>query len=477
MENHNNTSFSIEKKVVLVKPSKTTPSHALSLSTIDNDLLLRVLNQTIYVYKSNNIISTTQDHNDHERKIDNKKTDPASLIEKALSDVLVFYYPLAGMMKKQSDGKLQINCNAIGVPFLVANADCQLSSLDYLHGIEVDVKTAQMFLFDFPSDPNEGEHPLVVQVTKFACGGFTIGMGLSHSICDGSGAAQFFRAMTELASGKSEPSIKPVWERQKLVAKAPLGTPKFIVDPASLATSPFLPTDDILHACFNVNAESIKRLRMDLIKECEGDHVHQTQGNFYFTTFEVLTAYVWRSRFRAMKLSPDAKTLICLAMNIRSLLNPPLPDGYYGNSFINANAVLTGKDLNEKPLSETANVIKECKKSSSTNEYIYTTLELLEREKELTVMLKDVALAMTDCRHLGLFEDIDFGWGDPVNLVLVPCDDVDLCLFWPPNNVDPSMKGGVRVHVTLPRAAMPKFKEEMDALKVQEDHNDNALEA
>ncbi|KAK1556063.1 hypothetical protein Q3G72_035317 [Acer saccharum] len=476
MENHNNTSFSIEKKeVVLVKPSKTTPSHALSLSTIDNDLLLRVLHRFIYVYKSNNIFSTAQEHNDHERKTDNKQTDPASLIEKALSDVLVFYYPLAGMMKMQSDGKLQINCNAIGVPFLVANADCQLSSLDYLDGIEVDVKTAQKFLFDFPSDPNEGEHPLVIQVTKFACGGFTIGMGLSHSICDGSGAAQFFRAMAELASGKSEPSIKPVWQRQKLVAKAPPGTPKFIVDPASLATSPFLPTDDILHAYFNVNAESIKRLRMDLIKECEGDHVHQTQGNFYFTTFEVLAAYVWRSRFRAMKLSPDAKTLICLVMNIRRHLNPPLPDGYYGNSFINANVVLTGKDLNEKPLSETAKVIKECKKSSSTNEYIYTTLELLEREKELNVMLKDVALAVSDCRNLGLSEDIDFGWGDPVNLVIVPCDDVDLCLFWPPNNVDPSMKGGIRVHVTLPRAAMPKFKEEMDALKVQEDHNGNAL--
>ncbi|KAI9161823.1 hypothetical protein LWI28_020993 [Acer negundo] len=478
MENHNNTSFSIEKKkVVLVKPSKTTPSsHALSLSTIDNDLSLRVLYRTIYVYKSNNIFSTTQDHHDRERKTDNKQTDPASLIEKALSDVLVFYYPLAGMMKRQSDGKLQINCNAIGVPFLVANADCQLSFLDYLDGIEVDVKTARKFLFDFPSDPNEGEHPLVVQVTKFACGGFTIGMGLSHSICDGSGAAQFFQAMAELASGKSEPSIKPVWERQKLVAKAPPGPPKFFVDPASLATSPFLPTDDILHACFNVNAESIKRLRMDLIKECEGDHVHQTdQGNFYLTTFEVLTAYVWRSRFRAMKLSPDAKTLICLTMNIRRRLNPPLPDGYYGNAFINANAVLTGKDLNEKPLSETAKVIKECKKSSSTNEYINTTLELSERMRELNVMCVGIALELTDCRQIGLIEDIDFGWGGPVNLVLVPCDNVDLCLFWPPNNVDPSMKGGVRVHVTLPRAAMPKFKEEMDALKVQEDHNDNAL--
>ncbi|KAK1578940.1 hypothetical protein Q3G72_034358 [Acer saccharum] len=499
MTNHYNTAFSIEKKkVVLVKPSKPTPSsHVLSLSTIDNDHNLQLLCQTIYVYKSNHVIpsinnghshhhengnhNNTHDDNHVQPKSDhNNQTDPASLIEKALSDVLVFYYPLAGMMKRQSDGRLQINCNAIGVPFLVANVDCQLSSLDYLDGI--DVEAAQKLVFDFPShDPNEGEHPLVFQVTKFTCGGFTIGMGLSHSVCDGSGAAQFFRAMAELASGKSEPSLKPVWEREKLVSKSTPGPPKFIVDPASLATSPFLPTNDFMHESFNVNAESIKKLKMDLIKECEGDnHDHEiTRGNFYFTTVEVLSAYVWRSRFRALKLNPDAKTMIGMAMNIRRHLNPPLPNGYYGNAFISANVVLSGKELNEKPLSETAKMIKESKKSSSTNEYIFTSLGILEGLRELNVKFggSGATMALTDWRQLGLIEEIDFGWGGSVNIVPVPWNMfgyVDLCLFLPCNHVNPSMKGGVRILVSLPRAAMLKFKEEMDALKVEDhDHNDD----
>ncbi|KAL5757045.1 hypothetical protein ACOSQ2_021791 [Xanthoceras sorbifolium] len=504
MASHYNRCFSIEKKeVVLVKPSKPTPSsHALSLSTIDNDHNLDLLCQTIYVYKSNLIISSidnghshdhengnhnssTHDH-DHDHvhvlqpKYDhNNQTDPASLIQKALSDVLVFYYPLAGLIKRQSDdnGRLQINCNAIGVPFLVANADCQLSSLDYLDGI--DVETARKFVFDCPSsdDPHEGEHPLVFQVTKFSCGGFTIGIGLSHSVCDGFGAVQFFRAMAELASGRSEPSMKPVWEREKLVAKLVTpGPPKFVADPASLATSPFLPSDDISHACFNVNAESIKRLKMALIKECEA---HEIQENLYFTTVEVLSAYVWRSRFRALKLNPDdAKTVLGVAMNIRRHFNPPLPDGYYGNAFVSANVVLTGKELNEKPLSQTAKLIKESKKSSSTDEHICTTLGILERMRELNVKFEGngATMALTDWRQLGLIEDIDFGWGGSVNVVPVPWNMfgyVDLCLFLPPNHVNPSMEGGVRVHVSLPRAAMPKFKEEMDALKVEDDHHPN----
>lgn len=52
---------------------------------------------------------------------------------------------------------------------------------------------------------------------------------------------------------------------------------------------------------------------------------------------------------------------------------------------------------------------------------------------------------------------------------------MDLCLFLPPPNLDPAMKGGVRVLVSLPRSAMPKFKEEMDSLKLGNDDDNSVL--
>jgi tRNA threonylcarbamoyladenosine modification (KEOPS) complex Pcc1 subunit len=53
--------------------------------------------------------------------------DPACVIREALSQALVYYYPLAGKLNKRSDdGKLQINCTADGVPFLVATANSLL---------------------------------------------------------------------------------------------------------------------------------------------------------------------------------------------------------------------------------------------------------------------------------------------------------------------------------------------------------------
>ncbi|KAL5056181.1 hypothetical protein RYX36_036863 [Vicia faba] len=467
MGNHN-TPFSLSldtKDVVIVKPSKPTPSQILSLSTIDNDPNINILCQTIYVYKPN-------------LNSPNDQKDPASLIKEALSKALVYYYPLAGKittLDDDDDEKLGINCNGDGVPFLEANANCELSSLNYLEG--VDVPTAQKLVFDNPSQDQTSPYPLVFKVTKFLCGGFTIGMGLSHSVCDGFGASKFYRALSEFASGKNEPSVKPVWERERLTLKKtslkeeekePF---KFLVDETSLATSPFLPTKEISHECFNLNSETIKRLKMKLMKEIDSDEYHNMmKESFTVTTLEALGAYVWRSKVRALKLNNDGKTLFCLAVGVRHLMDPPLNEGYYGNAFVASNVVLKVKELNENPLFEAVKLIKESKKVSMNEEHIRNSINMLEmmRRRKIKIEGRGASLVLTDWRQLGLLQEVDFGWKGSVNIVPVPWNMfgfVDLCLFLPPNNLDPLMKGGVRIFVSLPKSSMAKFKEEMELLK------------
>ncbi|XP_068495347.1 tetrahydroanabasine acetyltransferase-like [Phaseolus vulgaris] len=437
------------KDVVKVKPSKPTPCELLSLSTIDSDPVLNILCQTIYVYKAN-------------LDSPNGQLDPAHVIKEALSKVLVYYYPLAGKMVTFDDGKLGINCNAEGVPFLEATANCELSSLHYLEGI--DVPTAQKLIINNDNPSKDESHALAFKVTKFLCGGFTIGMGLSHSVCDGFGASQFFRALAELACGKSEPSVKPVWERERLMGtllKEPL---QFPFDETSRAVSPFWPTKEISHECFNFNGNSIQRLKMELMKE--SDDVRES-----FTTVETLGAYVWRSRARALELNSDGKTMLCLAVGVRRLMDPPLPEGYYGNAFVGSYVVQTVKELNERPLSEVVKLIKENKKLPSNNEYIRNAMNTLEtmRQRNIRVEGTCASVVLTDWRQLSLLEEVDFGWKASVNIIPVPWNMlgyVDLCLFLPPSNLDPSMKAGVRVFVSLPKASMPKFREEMEALKL-----------
>ncbi|GKV47119.1 hypothetical protein SLEP1_g54043 [Rubroshorea leprosula] len=226
-----------------------------------------------------------------------------------------------------SDGRLQLKCTADGVPFVVATASCQLSSLNYLEGIDNEI--ARQFVSDFKCESDFGYHLLIFQVTKFSCVRFAVGMSFAHSVCVGVGAAQFCRALTELASGKSEPPIKPVWERERLVGIPTQEPFHFLVDKSSLATSPYLPTSDIVREYFNVTAHGIEKLKISMMegsgKWCCTGKIHHNGGP---------RAYVWRSRFIALKLDANGNCSLHVAVGIRRLLDPPLADGYYGNAFI-----------------------------------------------------------------------------------------------------------------------------------------------
>ena len=152
--------FSLVKKdVELVKPSKPTPSDIiLSFSSIDNLIGLEVLTPTIFVYQRKSKSQPSDLHDDHDV---HDLQDAAEVIKEALSKALVYYYPLAGRLKRQQDdGRLKLTCNANGVPFLVASADCSLSSRNYFDGIDLEI--TKQILFDSPPS----DCPLVFQVIK-----------------------------------------------------------------------------------------------------------------------------------------------------------------------------------------------------------------------------------------------------------------------------------------------------------------------
>ncbi|KAE8667456.1 RNA-directed DNA methylation 4, putative isoform 1 [Hibiscus syriacus] len=288
-----------------------------------------------------------------------KPKDPASLQEEALSKLLVYYYPLAGKMKRESDRKLRITCNAAhdGVPFLVATANCKLSSLN--HFDDIDVQTV----------------------------------------------------------------AKPIEE-----------IPQSIVDKDLSPASPYLPTTDIVR-----DQRESKALKMKLIKESKDESV---------ISLEVLSAYIWRARFRALKLTPNGNTMLAMAVGIRRAVKPPLPEGYYGNAFTSANTAMTGQELDEEPLFKSVTRTKESKRVASDNGYIWNFMSINEKLREENRKFEAAA---------GSVNTIPLPW----NMF----GYVDLVHVLPPSKLDKSIEGGARVLVSLPRAALTKFKEEMEALK------------
>ena len=96
-QNISHRSFSIEyekatlkiemEDVLLVKPSKSTPSCILSLSTLNNKGTNNNIAQNVHVYQSSSAI------HDYDSSF-----NPCHVFKEAISPALFYYYPLAGIL-------------------------------------------------------------------------------------------------------------------------------------------------------------------------------------------------------------------------------------------------------------------------------------------------------------------------------------------------------------------------------------------
>jgi hypothetical protein len=113
--------------------------------------------------------------------------DPAAVLRSALAEALVHYYPLAGRLREEAGRKLVVDCAGQGVVFVEADADMALDDLgdvryppfprseEFIYHDHVHVSVA-----NWPPGlllPEVIGQPLLhVQVTRFKCGGFIVGV-------------------------------------------------------------------------------------------------------------------------------------------------------------------------------------------------------------------------------------------------------------------------------------------------------------
>ncbi|GLJ30289.1 hypothetical protein SUGI_0598990 [Cryptomeria japonica] len=367
----------------LVPPCLPLPRYTLYLSSLHNQPLVRINSNALLVYEG----------------CENVLADPAKTIREALSKVLVYYYPLAGRLRKKEDGKLQLECTGEGVLFVEAMVDNSLSVLGDLDKLEPSFKK---LLFRFPSDAAiEDVHPIVIQVNHFICGGFVVAVSFQHMVCDGRGIGQFLKGLGEMARGHIKPSTEPVWDRELLrprnISVHNLELTKEKIESTSNSWIPPIYKEST-QMSLNLDLETIKYVKDGIMLECLDN----------CTTFEIVAALVWQASTKVLEIPHTQNVSISFAVDARTSFNPPLPNGYYGNGVVAADAQAIAHDVINKPLSYLVNIIKKTK-MSLTNEYLRSIIDTDGFSSD------QANISLSDWRWLG-FNEVDFGSGSPVNI-------------------------------------------------------------
>ncbi|GFS38974.1 HXXXD-type acyl-transferase family protein [Actinidia rufa] len=386
------------KESTMISPAQDTPKHGLRSSDLDL-LVARIHIQTVYFYRPNGL----------------KNFFDTNILKRALSDVLVPFYPVAGRLRRDSDGRFEIYCNGEGVLFVEAESDAAVDDFgDFTPCSELRRLVPTI---DYSCD--DSSYPLLIlQVTFFKCGGVSLGVGFHHTQADGYSAIHFINSWSDMARGLSI-SIPPFIDRTPLVPRDPpspmfnhieYNPPPSMITPQQNQEFPSSPKP---------NSTSILKITLDQIntlkaKSKKGNHPKK------YSTYATLAAHVWRCVCAARNLCHDQTTKLYMTIDGRLRLRPPLPPGYFGNALFTATSIALARDITSQSLDCTVGKIHEALMRMD-DDYLRSALDYLVLQSDLTALIRgphtfqSPNLNVTSWFRLPVY-DADFGWGQPVHM-------------------------------------------------------------
>ncbi|KAJ0111000.1 hypothetical protein Patl1_01838 [Pistacia atlantica] len=423
---------------IFIQPEKKPYNGTHLLSNLDRAVVAMM--KTIYIYN-----------------LDGKTSSEAAcdVIKQALSKVLVYYYPLAGRLKSNSDGKLFVECiDTEGVPFVEAIANFSIVELGDI--TVPDTPKFEKFIYEVPGVENILEMPLMtVQVTRFKCGGFALGLTMNHCVADGKAGMEFVNSWAEIARGVPL-TTPPVLDNSMFMSgkRSPLDkspTEKFnIVDISDVSNlESQYQKENTVYKSFSFDQNKLAELKKKAMEEDEGLK--------YCSSFTVLAALVWRARNQTLKMEPHQKSRLLFTVDIRSKLNTPLPKGFFGNGIVTSECTCTASELSENPFSFAVKMVQNAIKKVN-EDYVQSYNDFFENIS-ITIPPPSLTgtLVITSWTRIA-FNSADFGWGEASQFGSVEIPK-EVCLFSPAGIKETE---GVMLILGLPVSAMNTFQELMN---------------
>ncbi|KAI4331011.1 hypothetical protein MLD38_029242 [Melastoma candidum] len=422
---HGQAAFAVAKSdATLVRPELETPDGSYYLSPLDQAIPFTM--KTIYCY-------------------DKSGPGVGDALKRSLAKALVHYYPLAGSMAISPQGNFMVDCTKKGVPFVEAEADFAMKELEDVR--IPNPETTRNLVYDDPLAKSLLEVPLMTaQVTRFKCGGFTLGVGVSHSLADGVSGMNLVNSWAEITRGDPV-STPPFLDRTILKARVP-PRPKYpyddfvqIVDTSDMES---LYKGGMVSKAFVFDSEKIGAIKGAVLSEGQAGKC---------SSFAAVASLIWRARSKALGMKPNQLTKLRIMVELRNRFeNTRIPEGYFGNVVATTGCLATAGELTERPVSYAVGKIQEAV-SSVTEDYAWSRIDYVEKYRPPLMSVGTLVVSSWARFEYGV---ANFGWGDPVQF---GCGDLspELCLFMP----EGEGKKGIVVVLALPPAAMATFEEEV----------------
>lgn len=269
-------------------------------------------------------------------------------LKESLSLTLVHFYPLAGRLatevyEDRHECVVFIDPNkGPGARFIHATLNMTMS--DILSPTDVPLVVQSLFDHDRAINHDGHTRPLLsVQVTELLDGVF-IGVSINHVVADGTSYWHFWNSWSEIHRATTNGKLIPI------ISNPPVHN-RWVPDGYSpVLPIPFTHPDEftsryeappLRERIFHLSSESIARLKAKANEESNTNKI---------SSFQALSALVWRSIIRANGLPHNQVTNCRLAANNRHRLDPPLPQSYFGNSINPMATTTTVRELLEHNL-------------------------------------------------------------------------------------------------------------------------------
>ncbi|XP_010548604.1 PREDICTED: spermidine hydroxycinnamoyl transferase [Tarenaya hassleriana] len=345
-------------------------------------------------------------------------------LKSSLSRALFHFYPLAGRLRWLPKSRLELECNGAGIPFVEAESESELSGFgDFSPSPEYENLVPQVNY----ENPIEKIPLLLVQLTRFRCGGLCLGVNISHAVVDGQSALHFISEWARISCGQPL-GTAPYLDRRILRAGEPPAVKPPPLDLKELEQPPLMigAEDNVEERKKDTTVAMLKLDRADVEKLRERANKSEfSDSTRSFTRYEAVTGHVWRSACKARGHFPQQPTALGVCIDSRSRMQPPLPQGYFGNATLDVIAVSTSGELISNPLGYAVRKIREAIKKVN-DEYVRSEIEYLKNQEDLKKFQDLHALGSTEGPfygnpNLGVVSwltlpiyGLDFGWGKEV---------------------------------------------------------------